>query len=40
MAVKNCCHDTVLVKGEVANQGSKDSGAAAPSSMHTFTHVN
>lgn len=39
MAVKNCCHGTGFVKGEVINESSKDSGAAALSPMHTFTHV-
>jgi len=40
MAVKNFCHNTMLVKGEVVNESSKDSRAAALSLMYTFTHVN
>lgn len=39
MAVKNCCHDTMIVKRELINESSKDCGAAALSPMHTFTHV-
>lgn len=39
MAVWNYCYDTMIVKGEVVNESSKDSGAAALSPMYTFTHV-